>query len=188
MPRPPYLGAAYYPEDWPREQVDDDIELMLRAGCNVMRLAEFAWSSMEPREGQFEFGWLHDAVDKLGAAGIASILGTPTATPPAWLTSRYPEVLFVNSDGVRHGHGARCHFCPNSPVYRDHVTRIVNRMGEEFGLERLEMALQDNLYKTGSELLAAVREAITKFADGEPLRDDVCLVVVDVTSKAAGAP
>ncbi len=135
MPRPPYLGAAYYPEDWPREQVDDDIGLMLRAGCNVMRLAEFAWSSMEPREGQFEFDWLHEAVDKLGAAGIASILGTPTATPPAWLTSRYPEVLFVNSDGVRHGHGARCHFCPNSPVYREHVTRIVTRMGEEFGAD-----------------------------------------------------
>ena len=72
--------------------------------------------------------------------------------------------------------------------FTDGVTEAVNRMGEEFGLERLEMALQDNLYKTGSELLAAVREAITKFADGEPLRDDVCLVVVDVTSKAAGAP
>ncbi|MBI5831484.1 MAG: beta-galactosidase [Armatimonadetes bacterium] len=135
MPRPPYLGAAYYPEDWPREQIDADIALMLEAGMNVMRLAEFAWSTMEPRQGQFEFGWLHEAVDKLGAAGIGSILGTPSATPPAWLTERYPEVLFVTDEGRRPGHGSRCHCCPNSPVYRDHCARIVTKMGEEFGAD-----------------------------------------------------
>ena len=25
---PPYLGAAYYPETWPSEQIDQDIALM----------------------------------------------------------------------------------------------------------------------------------------------------------------
>ena len=84
---PPYLGAAYYPEAWPPEQVDEDIRLMLEAGMNVMRIAEFAWSSIEPREGRFELDWLRRVVDKLGDAGIATIMCTPSCTPPAWLTS-----------------------------------------------------------------------------------------------------
>ena len=79
---PPYIGSDYYPEDWPEEQLDEDIAKMKEAGMNVARIAEFAWSRMEPSDGVFEFGWLHRVVDALGAAGIAVILGTPTATPP----------------------------------------------------------------------------------------------------------
>ena len=132
-PAPPWFGAAYYPEDWPLEQIDADIALMKQAGMNVMRIGEFAWGRMEPQEGQYDFAWLHLVVDKLGKAGIATILGTPTATPPPWLTERYPEVLFVTDMGVRNQHGARRHVCPNSPVYRDHCARIVTRMAREFG-------------------------------------------------------
>ncbi len=130
---PPYFGAAYYPEDWPLSQIDADIALMKKAGMNVMRIGEFAWSRMEPREGYFQFDWLHTVVDKLGKAGIATILGTPTATPPAWLTTRYPEVLLVNENGITHQHGHRRHVCSNSPVYRDLCARIVTRMAREFG-------------------------------------------------------
>lgn len=130
---PPYFGAAYYPEDWPLEQIDADIALMKKAGMNVMRIAEFAWSRLEPREGQYDFSWLHTVVDKLGRAGIATILCTPTATPPAWLTGRYPEVLFVSETGEANQHGARRHVCSNSPVYRAHCARIVTALAREFG-------------------------------------------------------
>lgn len=130
---PPYFGAAYYPEAWPLEQVEEDIALMKKAGMNVMRIAEFAWSRMEPQEGQYDFEWLHMVVNKLGKAGIAAIMCTPTATPPAWLTSRYPEVLFVDDHGVPNQHGARRHVCSNSPVYRGHCTRIVTALAREFG-------------------------------------------------------
>lgn len=130
---PPYLGAAYYPEDWPLEQIDDDIALMKQAGTNVMRIAEFAWSRMEPEEGVFVFDWLHLVVDKLSAAGIATVMCTPTCTPPAWLTQRYPETLFVDVNGKQTSHGGRRHLCPNSPVYRKHCERIVTKMAEEFG-------------------------------------------------------
>lgn len=130
---PPYLGAAYYPEDWPIEQIDDDIALMKQAGANVMRVAEFAWSRMEPEEGQYDFGWLHHVVDRLGKAEIAVIVCTPTCTPPVWLVERYPEVLFKREDGRPTLHGARRHTCPNNPVYREHCSRIVTRMAEEFG-------------------------------------------------------
>ena len=131
--RPPYLGAAYYPEAWPPEQVDEDIRLMLEAGLNVVRIAEFAWSSMEPEEGRFELGWLHRVVDKLGAAGIATIMCTPSCTPPAWLTAKYPEVVVVNHAGVRAGHGFRRHVCPNNPVYREFCGRITMKLAEAFG-------------------------------------------------------
>jgi beta-galactosidase GanA len=131
--RPPYFGAAYYPEDWPLDQIDADIDLMKQAGMNCMRIGEFAWSRMEPEEGRYDFGWLHTVVDKLGAAGIATILGTPTCTPPSWLYQRYPECIAVRDDGVRLEHGARRHACPNSSTYRDHCRRIVTAMAKEFG-------------------------------------------------------
>lgn len=130
---PPYLGAAYYPEDWPLEQIDADIALMKDAGMNVMRIGEFAWSRMEPEEGRYDFDWLHFVVEKLGAAAISVIMCTPTCTPPIWLVEKYPEVLFVRSDGKATYHGARRHTCPNSPVYRDHCARIATKMAEEFG-------------------------------------------------------
>ncbi len=131
--QPPYFGAAYYPEDWHLEQIDRDIALMLEARMNCMRIGEFAWSSMEPTENEYRFDWLHTVVEKLGAAGIAVIMGTPTATPPAWLTERYPEVLAVSDSGKPMQHGARRHVCPTSPVYRDLCERIVDRMAREFG-------------------------------------------------------
>ena len=129
----PYLGAAYYPEDWPLEQVDDDIALMKRVGMNLMRVGEFAWSRMEPREGKFDFDWLHLAVDKLGQAEIATIIGTPTCTPPIWLVEKYPEVLVVKENGQLSQHGGRRHACPNNPVYRDYCAKITTKLAEEFG-------------------------------------------------------
>lgn len=130
--KPPYLGAAYYPEDWPMEQVDQDIALMKQAGMNVMRIGEFAWSRMEPTRGAYDFDWLHTIVDKLAAAGIATIMCTPTATPPAWLTSEQPECLAVSTQGRQAQHGARRHPCPNNRTYRDHCRRIAMKMAEQF--------------------------------------------------------
>lgn len=134
--KPPYLGAAYYPEDWPFEQIDGDIALMQQTGINMVRLGEFAWSMMEPEEGRFEFAWLHKVVDKLGQADIATILGTPTCTPPIWLIEKHPEVLVVDDFGRRAQHGGRRHACPNNPVYRDYCAIIVRKLAEEFGQEK----------------------------------------------------
>src|ERR1035437_3490093 len=96
-----YRGVAYYPEFWPEERWDEDVRLMQEAHINLARIGEFAWTVMEPAEGQFDFGWLHRIVDKLGQAGIKTLLCTPTATPPAWLTKTYPDTLLVRKDGTR---------------------------------------------------------------------------------------
>ena len=111
--QPPYLGVAYYPEDWPNDQIDFDIAKMKEAGINAARIGEFAWHRMEPKPGQFDFAWLHHVVDKLGAAGIAVVLGTPTATPPRWFTVAHPEALLLQPPRIpggqrqtRRSHGA----------------------------------------------------------------------------------
>ncbi len=130
--KPPYVGAAYYPELWPESEQARDIERMRELGCNVMRIAEFAWAFMEPEEGRYDFGWLHRTVDRLADAGIATVLCTPTAAPPVWLTEKHPETVAIAADGQRYVHGSRRHNCPNSPVYREYSRAITARLAEEF--------------------------------------------------------
>lgn len=125
-------GVDYYPEHWPRERWDVDADLMARAGIQVVRLAEFAWALMEPREGHLDFGWLDEAIEVLARRGIRIVLGTPTATPPAWLVEAHPEVLPVDEDGVRVGFGGRRHYCPTVPTYREYARRIVTAMAEHY--------------------------------------------------------
>ncbi|WP_324715556.1 beta-galactosidase [Carboxydochorda subterranea] len=137
-----WIGADYYPEQWPKERWPLDAELMARAGFRVVRLAEFAWARMEPEEGRFTFDWLDEALEVLGRHGIQAVLGTPTATPPAWLVQAHPEILPVDEDGVRVGFGGRRHYCPNSPEYLRHVERIVEAMAHRYGQHPGVMAWQ----------------------------------------------
>ncbi len=129
---PPYLGAAYYPEGQSPQRIASDIRQMAETGVNVVRIGEFAWSRMEPADGQFDFSWLHAVVDQLAAAGIGVILCTPSATPPIWLTQKHPEILPMRHDGRRTTHGARLHYCPNNAVYRSYIARVNRRLAQEF--------------------------------------------------------
>jgi len=128
-----YFGAAYYPEHWPEERWPDDIRLMQAANLTVARMAEFAWSTLEPSVDQFDFGWLDRAIDRLATAGIATVLGTPTASPPTWLVDQYPDLLAVDEWGRRVQIGNRCHYCVNSPEFHAAVQRIASAMAEHFG-------------------------------------------------------
>jgi beta-galactosidase len=128
-----HLGASYYPEHWPQERWPEDIRLMKEAGMTVARLDEFAWSSLEPSAGAFRLDWLERVIDQLAAAGIASVIGTPTAGPPAWLTQQYPDMLAVDEYGRRAQHGNRCHYCVNSPEFHAAAQRIVKALAECFG-------------------------------------------------------
>lgn len=129
----PFIGVAYYPEDWPESEMDFDIAKMKEIGIGVARIGEFAWKKMEPEEGFFEFGWLHRVVDKLAEAGIRVIMGTPTAVPPKWLTSLDKEMFIEDGNGHRVSHGGRRHACSNNPIYLEHCDRIVTELAREFG-------------------------------------------------------
>ena len=91
------LGVCYYPEHWPRDWWARDAERMRALGITYVRIGEFAWSRLEPRRGDYDFGWLEKAMDTLAAAGLRIVLGTPTATPPKWLMDAHPDIAPVDS-------------------------------------------------------------------------------------------
>ena len=127
------FGVDYYPEHWPRERWETDAAMMRDMGLDVVRLAEFSWFLLEPEEGRFDFGWLEEAIGLLGRYGIRTILGTPTAAPPAWIIRSDPAIQPVDADGIVHGFGGRHHDCQSSPAYRRHVSRIVSALADRFG-------------------------------------------------------
>ncbi|MEH3158110.1 MAG: beta-galactosidase [Sphingomonas taxi] len=128
-----WLGSAWYPEQWPEGRWDADLALMKAHGANVVRIGEFAWARMEPAEGRIDLDWLDRAIRLAARHGLKVVLCTPTDTPPAWLTERYPDTLRVDGSGNRLGHGGRRQFSISSPRYRDLSRRIVSAMAERFG-------------------------------------------------------
>jgi beta-galactosidase len=128
-----HIGSAYYPEHWPEARWGQDIKLMKAAGFTVARMAEFAWSTMESSHGNFDFNWLERAIEQIAAAGMVSVLGTPTAAPPAWLVEKHPDILAVDESGRHVQFGNRCHYCVNSTEFHQATLRIVTAMAEHFG-------------------------------------------------------
>jgi beta-galactosidase len=127
-----HFGVDYYPEHWPRERWETDAKLMQDMGVQVVRMAEFSWFKMEPSMGEFHFEWLDEAVALLDKYGIKSILGTPTAAPPAWIIEKNPEIQPIDRQGrIRH-FGGRHHDCQSNAVYRAHVKRFVTAMSKHF--------------------------------------------------------
>lgn len=127
------MGTDWYPEQWPESRWEEDLRLMEAANLKVVRLAEFAWSRMEPSEGHYDFDWLERAISLAAKHHIVSVVGTPTAGPPAWLTQKYPDTLRVDENGQRATHGNRAHGSVSSPRYRDFCRRIAEQMALHFG-------------------------------------------------------
>ncbi|CAL4861107.1 Beta-galactosidase III [Microbacterium sp. MM2322] len=126
-------GADYNPEQWPREVWDDDVRLMREAGVNIVSLGIFSWGLLEPRPGEWDFAWLDDIIDLLHANGIDVDLATATASPPSWMARRHPEILPQTVDGTILWPGARQHWRPTSPVFREYALRLVRALAERYG-------------------------------------------------------
>ncbi|SBS72117.1 beta-galactosidase [uncultured Microbacterium sp.] len=125
-------GADYNPEQWPREVWRDDMRLMREAGVNVVSLAIFSWAHLEPRPGEWDFAWLDEIMDLLHEHGIDVDLATATASPPPWLTRLHPEVLPQTVDGTILSPGARQHWRPTSPIFRDYALRLTRVIAERY--------------------------------------------------------
>lgn len=127
-----HFGVDYYPEHWPRERWETDAKLMQEMGVQVVRMAEFSWFKMEPSEGDFHFEWLEEAVALLDQYGIKSILGTPTAAPPAWVIGKNPQIQPIDRQGRRRYFGGRHHDCQSNVAYRAHIRRFVDAFSKRF--------------------------------------------------------
>ncbi|PJZ66918.1 beta-galactosidase [Leptospira wolffii] len=126
------FGADYYPEQWTPKDWEEDLRIMKDMGLTRVRLAEFSWALMEPKEGSFDFSFWLKILDLVQKHGMDAILGTPTATFPPWLAKKYPDVLQIR-DGVLRDIGTRRQACFSSPNYRKAVTRIVTKMAQALG-------------------------------------------------------
>lgn len=127
------LGTCYYPEHWPENLWEEDLRRMLGTGIEVVRIAEFAWSKVELTEGTYSFDFFDRFLDLAEKVGVKVIFCTPTATPPAWLTEKYPEVLNADMNGVLYRHGARRHYNYNSPVYQEKAGKITTELAVHYG-------------------------------------------------------
>lgn len=127
-----YFGVDYYPEHWPEERWREDARLMAEAGFNVVRLAEFAWSKLEPSPDVYEFGWLDRAIETLAAHGMQVVLGTPTASPPAWLMAKHPDAFLTRDSSHAVTYGNRRNYSPSNAAYRERTRRIVEAMAEHY--------------------------------------------------------
>ncbi|MGC5224287.1 beta-galactosidase [Micromonospora sp. DT81.3] len=125
-------GADYNPDQWPEEVWDDDVRLMREAGVNIVSLGIFAWSRIQPAEGVWDFEWLDRVIDKLHAGGIQVNLATATASPPPWVSARYPDTLPADESGASYWPGSRQHFAPSSPTYRRLAGEVVRRLAERY--------------------------------------------------------
>jgi beta-galactosidase len=127
-----WFGGDYNPEQWAEAVWKDDVALMQQAGVTMVTVGVFSWSWLEPEEGTFTFEWLDRVMDTLHAAGIRVDLATATASPPPWLSHRYPDSLPVTESGVRLQRGSRQAYCPSSPDYRRLAARLAGEIARRY--------------------------------------------------------
>ena len=128
-------GGDYNPEQWldRPDILEQDLKMLVEAGCNAVTLGIFSWSTLEPREGEFCFDWLETIMDRLYENGIQVILATPSGARPKWLADQYPEVLRVDETRHRELFGGRHNHCYTSPIYREKVKRINTELVRRLG-------------------------------------------------------
>jgi beta-galactosidase len=154
------FGVFYYPEQWPQEQWQRDLNGIAKLGFDFTHMAEFSWTYLEPEEGHFDFAWLDHAIDLADKAGLRVILGTPSAAPPSWMDEHYPEVYRVDEHGQRHEHGIRAEVSLANPRYEAFVARLVTAMAQHYGHDRRVWGWQvDNEPGTFADYSDSARDA-----------------------------
>ncbi|MFI2435055.1 beta-galactosidase [Streptomyces sp. NPDC018693] len=127
------FGGDYNPEQWPERTWHDDVRLMRDAGVNSVTLGVFSWSTLEPRPGERNFGWLDRLMDLMHDNGIGVVLATPTSSPPPWLGRLHPDTLPRDADGRTEWWGGRQHFSHSSATYRRYAAAITEDLAARYG-------------------------------------------------------
>jgi beta-galactosidase len=135
-------GVYYYPEHWDSTQWERDLRNMAKMGFEYTHYAEFAWAQLEPEEGRYDFTWLDRAVALAARYNLKVIMCTSTATPPAWLERKHPEVLEMNENGQRSDHGSRQKASFSSSYYRQYALTMVEKLAQHYGKDKRIMGWQ----------------------------------------------
>lgn len=170
-----WLGVDYYPEQWDISMMEDDMNNICELGCNVIRIAEFAWHLMEKKEGQYDFSFFDNVIEKAKEHGLSIVMGTPTATIPAWLAKKHPDILSEFEDGTKRTFGGRHVYCFNSREMYTYSERIIRALAGHYKDEKAIIAWQiDNeLGHEGSDICYcgqcrdAFREYLRQKFDGD---------------------
>lgn len=149
-----WLGVDYYPEQWDPALMEADMDNIVELGGNVIRIGEFSWHLMEKTEGNFDFSFFDKVIETAKRKGLHVIMGTPTATIPAWLARDHPDVLSEFENGQKRVFGGRHVYCFNSPVMYEYSEKIVRALVEHYKNEKQIVAWQiDNeIGHEGSDL------------------------------------
>ncbi len=162
-----WLGVDYYPEQWDPSLLEEDLDTILELGCNVIRIAEFSWHLMEKQEGQYDFSFFDHVIEKAKEKGLKVIMGTPTATIPAWLAKKEPSILSEFEDGTKRTFGGRHVYCFHSPVMYEYSEKIIRALVKHYKDEEAIVAWQiDNeLGHEGSDVCYCpqCRQAFQKY-------------------------
>ena len=142
MSASPELGVCYYPEHWPEDMWISDAKSMYKNGIRWVRIAEFAWSRIEPEPKKFDWKWLDKAGDILGNAGLKIVMCTPPATPPRWLINQMPDMLAVDQNGQKRKFGSRKHYSFSHKGYQKESQRITRAVAERYGNNSFVQAWQ----------------------------------------------
>ena len=128
-------GGDYNPDQWLDypDILKDDLRLMKLANVNTMTVGIFAWSALEPTEGNYNFEWLDKIIDDVYNQGGRVILATPSGARPAWMSEKYPEVLRTNDRREKMLHGGRHNHCFSSPIYREKTQKMNYKLAERYG-------------------------------------------------------
>lgn len=157
-------GAYYYPEHWDESQWERDLKQMHELGFEFTHFAEFAWAQLEPQEGVYDFSWLDRAVALAAKYDLKVVMCTSTATPPVWLSRKYPEILLKSEDGTVQDHGARQHASFASPVYRKLAYRMIEELARHYGNDSRIIGWQlDNEPAVQFDYNQAAEEAFREF-------------------------
>ncbi len=160
------IGVCYYPEHWPEAQWAGDAERMATAGITWVRIGEFAWARLEPEPGVFDWGWLDRAVETLGTRGLKVVMGTPSATPPRWMATRFPDMFACDAQGRPRGFGSRRHYDFSHSGYRGAAARMAGAMAVRYGANPHVAAWQiDNEYGCHDTVVSYSPVALAAFRE-----------------------
>ena len=128
-----WYGGDYNPDQWPEETWQEDMRLLKLAGIHLANLTVFSWAKLQQDETTYDFSWLDRVMDMLSAHGMHACMATSTGAVPAWMATRYPDVLRTTIEGQRRKFGGRHNFCPNSPAFRRFAAALAGRMAARYG-------------------------------------------------------